>query len=719
MTRRTGGVPADGLKLDSARSGGPATPEIAGQVVDSPAAWEAHVTRCLDDLSPPARHLVEVGAVFGPSFAVADVAEVVGQPAGGLLAAVQEAVELGALVPAPEALGFRHEVIRRVAYEAVPAAVRLALHRQIGELLLRRREWEAGARHLMFGATAGDRVTAAGLEHAALEVRKSSPEWASELALRALAITEPDDADRFDRAATVVEALVAAGRLGDADYLAHRALGSRGVPAPAAARCRLALAELQLVTGHPHAAVHEAQSVALDPAAPAPFHALADVWLLRAMLALDDPRAAGRQAELILSGGPGRDEFLPLALAAEGILTWRDGRVADALALVRAAVAQFDRRPPPSAAAPPQRLLLAWMLTTLGDLDEAAELVDAANDEVTTGAHRLWSAAPAVVAARISLAAGRPDEASASAHAAIDLATELGPSWILSSARTVLAEVALMGSELSEAVAHLERRGSDIVWPPWAVSRRRLAEARVAEAEGGPERVLEQHGDLYDDVALDARLLLNDPAGAAWLVQTALRAGDRARAERVVAQAEHLAIVNASFPAVVAGSRHASGLLHADPGLVAEAANLHRHAVAKATAWEDAGVLLLDARNSAGRELLERAVDGFEQLGAERDAARVRSRLRAIGVRWRHGRRADRPVSGWESLTDTERAVAEIVAEGLTNAEVAERMYLSRHTVDFNLRQIFRKLGIRSRVALARLYFERQSGTDAKDHASV
>jgi DNA-binding CsgD family transcriptional regulator len=67
-------------------------------------------------------------------------------------------------------------------------------------------------------------------------------------------------------------------------------------------------------------------------------------------------------------------------------------------------------------------------------------------------------------------------------------------------------------------------------------------------------------------------------------------------------------------------------------------------------------------------------------------------------------------VSGWASLTDTECAVAELVAEGLTNAQVADRLYLSRHTVDFNLRQIFRKLGITSRVALARLHFERQGG---------
>jgi DNA-binding CsgD family transcriptional regulator len=111
-------------------------------------------------------------------------------------------------------------------------------------------------------------------------------------------------------------------------------------------------------------------------------------------------------------------------------------------------------------------------------------------------------------------------------------------------------------------------------------------------------------------------------------------------------------------------------------------------------------------------------VASYEELGAERDAARVRSRLRAIGVRWRHGRRADRPVSGWASLTDTEREVAELVAEGLTNVHVAERMYVSRHTIDFYLRQIFRKLGIESRVALARLHLER-THDDPSDYASV
>lgn len=62
---------------------------------------------------------------------------------------------------------------------------------------------------------------------------------------------------------------------------------------------------------------------------------------------------------------------------------------------------------------------------------------------------------------------------------------------------------------------------------------------------------------------------------------------------------------------------------------------------------------------------------------------------------------------GWASLTDTERSVTELVAEGLTNRQAAERLFLSPYTVDFHLRSIFRKLEVRSRVDLARLVVQR------------
>jgi DNA-binding CsgD family transcriptional regulator len=66
------------------------------------------------------------------------------------------------------------------------------------------------------------------------------------------------------------------------------------------------------------------------------------------------------------------------------------------------------------------------------------------------------------------------------------------------------------------------------------------------------------------------------------------------------------------------------------------------------------------------------------------------------------------PQTGWVSLTPGERAITGLVTDGLTNREVGERMFMSRHTVDFHLRQIFRKLDVTSRVALARLVAERR-----------
>jgi DNA-binding CsgD family transcriptional regulator len=61
------------------------------------------------------------------------------------------------------------------------------------------------------------------------------------------------------------------------------------------------------------------------------------------------------------------------------------------------------------------------------------------------------------------------------------------------------------------------------------------------------------------------------------------------------------------------------------------------------------------------------------------------------------------PAFGWDSLTDTERSVADLVARGLSNRQVATHLFLSRHTVGSHLRRIFRKLEITSRVELTRL----------------
>ena len=63
-------------------------------------------------------------------------------------------------------------------------------------------------------------------------------------------------------------------------------------------------------------------------------------------------------------------------------------------------------------------------------------------------------------------------------------------------------------------------------------------------------------------------------------------------------------------------------------------------------------------------------------------------------------------LTGWCDLTDSERTVAELVGRGFTNRETGRRLSVSRHTVDFHLRRVFTKLGIVSRVELARMLGE-------------
>jgi DNA-binding NarL/FixJ family response regulator len=66
---------------------------------------------------------------------------------------------------------------------------------------------------------------------------------------------------------------------------------------------------------------------------------------------------------------------------------------------------------------------------------------------------------------------------------------------------------------------------------------------------------------------------------------------------------------------------------------------------------------------------------------------------------------------GWDSLTESERRVADLVARGHSNREIAEQLYMSHRTVGSHLYRIFPKLGLRSRVELACLIIERSLST--------
>jgi DNA-binding CsgD family transcriptional regulator len=106
-------------------------------------------------------------------------------------------------------------------------------------------------------------------------------------------------------------------------------------------------------------------------------------------------------------------------------------------------------------------------------------------------------------------------------------------------------------------------------------------------------------------------------------------------------------------------------------------------------------------RTADARVLLAEALDRYETLGASWLEARANAALRAVGAR--RGRRGsrERALTGWDSLTKSERAVAELVAEGLTNREVGQRLFISPHTVNTHLRHTFQKLEVSTRTALA------------------
>src|ERR1700761_3129587 len=198
-----------------------------------------------------------------------------------------------------------------------------------------------------------------------------------------------------------------------------------------------------------------------------------------------------------------------------------------------------------------------------------------------------------------------------------------------------------------------------------------------------------------------------DPDGAVLLVRGALAEGDHERAAALADATRRLAAATPDQPNMAAAADHARGLIYQDSALLEQVVGRYTTARARATALEDA------ARVQAGQgsqdsavALLGQAYALYEELGSAEDTARVRARLRALGTRLCHWSHQDRPAIGWDSLTDTERTITDLVAQGLSNRQVASRVFLSAHTVAFHLRHVFWKLGFTSRVQLARISAE-------------
>ncbi|WP_168221383.1 LuxR family transcriptional regulator [Actinomadura sp. WMMA1423] len=242
--------------------------------------------------------------------------------------------------------------------------------------------------------------------------------------------------------------------------------------------------------------------------------------------------------------------------------------------------------------------------------------------------------------------------------------------------------------------------------------------ALAADALGDTARVAElvEYAWQGADAAGPAPGAPPDPADHVVLARLALAAGLPGLAAAAADRAAELSTgPDPAEPLLRGLAAQARGIVDDDPDLLQHAVKLLKDAerpLVHASAAEDAGRALAADGDPSARDFLDSALDLYERAGAARDAARVRRRLRLLGVR-RAPRLRDGGEGGRWGLTAAEVRVARLVAQGATNRQVAEQLFLSGHTVNTHLRSVFAKWGIRSRVDLARLVLAHESGGSA------
>src|SRR4029079_9047508 len=161
-----------------------------------------------------------------------------------------------------------------------------------------------------------------------------------------------------------------------------------------------------------------------------------------------------------------------------------------------------------------------------------------------------------------------------------------------------------------------------------------------------------------------------------------------------------------AIPLFTGVARYARGILERDAQALVAAADLLQASsrpLLYAAAAEDAGAeLTLADRSGEAVDQLNAAFDTYMGHEALADARRVGGELRRLGVERRIVSQP-RAKTGWDSLTDSELKVVNLIAQGATNRSVAEQLHLSPHTVKTHLHNAFAKLGITSRAQLTQL----------------
>jgi DNA-binding CsgD family transcriptional regulator/tetratricopeptide (TPR) repeat protein len=664
------------------------------------------ILRRLAVLSEPCLEVLRLASVLGSSFSPHDLCVITGRRAPEVTAQLREALEAGFLHEQGDQLAFRHELVWEAIYEDQPRGVRRALHIAAGEALA-----EAGApaprvaAHLERWAEPGDARAIQWLTRAAREVALRAPAVAVGLLRRAHELAEGLPEQEPLRVELVVT-LIWSGRIDEAESLAGQILAGPHDRSVEAA-LRLVLARAMTSSGRNADAVCQVEAALAEGPLPEPERSELLAWGALAVLALD-PAGAERWAREAQDAADraGHDPAACIALTALSGCAFLRGDLKQAIALAVRSEQRAASSPDPGARRwPTAGVALSVSLVEADRLDEAQRNLHqrrARTDEVGS-----WGlASHAFSAALARFACGDWDDARAEAKAGVALADEIGGRSGAVCGLAILALIALHRDELdtaaqavTAATGELERVGYQFNghWAIWA--RGLLAEARGehAEALAAMEEawaVCTAIGSVPDYARLGPDL-----------VRLKLAAG-QVQESHAVSDMVQQAAARLQTASARAAALRCQGLVLGDSQLLELALDASRSSprrLERALAGEEAGAAL--AATTAGRSdatvALAEALQIYEGLGAVRYAARVDARLRELGVkRGRRGSRG-RPRAGWESLTATELRVIALVARGLTNADVASRLYVSRHTVESHLSHVFSKLGLASRVELA------------------
>jgi DNA-binding CsgD family transcriptional regulator/tetratricopeptide (TPR) repeat protein len=673
-----------------------------------PGSLSAAIADRLGFAAGPVRQVLRAAALLGVDFAVHDLAIVLGRSVADLIPAVEEARAAGVLAESGAGLGFRHPLIRAALYDEMPASVRSAWHRDAGRALA-----EAGApadrvARQMLRAVGGpdgstepvDEWMLDWLARSADLLVGQAPGVAAELLSRAVASSPAASAKHGWLASRLADALYRTGDTAAAEQVANRALEHAAEP-DLLVDLHWTLAQCRMRAGESAESLATLDRALASPGISAGHRARLLALAARTRLSTGEVENAGPVAAsaLAAASAAGDNWAMGWALHVLTLVTALQGHVADALPLSDRALAVTESDP----SLTDLRLLLQLnKAITLGNLDrydEALALAEQAGHLAGQVGTAIRLAQAHCVLGQLLFETGRWDDALAEVEIvqedlkAPDAACcDLGIAAVIGFHR---GEAGVARRHLAAAVPHAQRIGHRLV------ASLALARSLDREQDGALPEALAALTDAFDgnEEVEEFEGLLADA------VRLATETGDLAAARALAGHADALA-AESEIPHRQANALYCRGLLDRDAPRLLAAADRYDAAgrpLLRAMALEAAAGHFVDADDrDQARAAFTRAVEVYTALGAAADAARLQATFRAHGIRRGPHAKHRRAQSGWDSLTATEIKIAAFVEEGLSNPEIAARLLLSRRTVATHVSHILKKLGVNSRIDIAR-----------------